>query len=82
MINVEEFLKENQIEFRLHLHPLVYTAEEAAKYNSNFTGMSCKNLLLKDQKGKRYFLIILPSNRKADLDNVATTVGEKKLSFE
>jgi len=80
-MNVEDFLKENDIEFKIHEHPAVYTTEDLAKYSSKFLGLTCKNLLLKDQKGKRFFLIILPAVERADLNKIASMVSEKKLSF-
>ncbi len=81
MANVEQFLKDNQIEYISHEHPAVYTCEEAEKYCGHIPGLASKNLLLKDQKGRRCFLIVLPANKKADIKKISEIVGEKKLSF-
>ena len=79
--SVDEFLIAHQIEFTLHEHPAVYTTDQAAVHTAHIPGMDCKNLLLKDQKDKRFFLLILPASEKADLTEFASKVGEKKLSF-
>lgn len=81
MVNVEEFLKNNHIEYRLHEHPAVYTCEEAEKYRGNFLGAACKNLFLQDKKGKNFFLVISPANKKTDLRELANITGVNKLTF-
>ena len=80
-VEVEDFLKENQIEFVLHEHPAVYTTAEAAVHTAHIPGLDCKNLVLKDQKSRRFFLLVLPAEVKADINEFAKSVGEKKLSF-
>lgn len=80
-IVVEEYLEKNNIDFVLHEHPAVYTSAEAEVHTANIPGLNCKNLLLKDQKSKRFFLLILPADVKADLQGFAKVVNEKKLSF-
>jgi len=81
MVNVEEYLQTHQISYMLHEHPAVNTCVELDKYIGSISGLSCKNLLLKDQKGKRYFLFVLPSSKKADLKKFCGQVGENKVSF-
>ena len=81
MENVEDFLKSKEIEYILHEHPAVYTCEEAEKYCGNVPGLACKNLLLRDKKGKRYFLAVLPAAKRTDLKKFANIVGEGKVSF-
>lgn len=81
MVNVEEYLQAHQINFILHEHPAVYTCSELDSYIGAVSALACKNLLLKDQKGKRYFLFILPSSKKADLKKICELVGENKVSF-
>lgn len=81
MANVEEFLKLKGIEYVLHEHPAVYTCEEAERFCGDIPGLSCKNLLLKSKKSSRYFLIILPAAKRADLKEIGETVGEKHITF-
>lgn len=80
MNNVNQFLLENNIDFTLHKHPAVYTCEEAEKYCSNIPGIPSKNLLLRNKKANRYFLLVLPATKKTDLKKFEKLVGEK-ISF-
>lgn len=79
MISVEEYLTSHGIVFKVHVHPPVQTCEELAQYN--IPGLACKNLFLRDQKKKRYFLVVLPADQRTDLKKLAEQVGDKKLSF-
>ena len=78
MVNVEDFLASHNIIFVPHEHPAVYTCEELEQYG--VPGLPCKNLLLRDQKKKRYFLVILPASKRTDLKKLGEITGEK-LSF-
>lgn len=81
MTDVEQFLKSNQIEYVLHEHPAVYTCEEAEKYRGNIPGLASKNLLLRDQNNKRYFLMVLPAKKRLDLKKLCNIVGINKITF-
>lgn len=81
MTIVEDFLKSKKIEYVLHEHPAVYTCEDVEKRCGNVPGLACKNLLLRDKKGRRYFLVILPATKRTDLKKFAGIVGEDKMSF-
>ncbi len=77
MNNIEQYLTANQIKYVLYEHPAVYTCEEAEKYCGDILGLPCKNLLLRDKKKRRYFLLIFPAKKRADLKKISETVGEK-----
>ena len=64
-------------------HAPVYTIEEMdALGNDFFEGaMICKNLFVRDQKGKRHFLVVLPEEKRAPLDVIANKIGSTRLSF-
>lgn len=81
MTNVEDFLKANGIDYVQHEHVAVFTAEDLGKHCSHVPGLHCKNLFLRNQKYKRYFLVVLPATHTTDLKKVSEVVGEKKLSF-
>lgn len=81
MTDVEQFLQSNKIEYILHEHPAVFTCEDAEKHCIGVPGLACKNLFLRDEKNKRYFLVILPASKRADLKKVGEMVGERRLSF-
>lgn len=81
MVNVEEFLKKNAIDYVLHEHPAVYTCEEAEKLCPDVPGASSKNLFLRDDKKRRYFLVIVDSKKRVDLKQLGETLGVKRISF-
>lgn len=74
-------LKELGIGFSRHEHPPVFTVAEAEPYWACLPGTHCKNLFLRDEKGKRHFLLIAEFHKPVDLKKLAATVGEKRLSF-
>jgi Ala-tRNA(Pro) deacylase len=78
-VEVESFLTSNGIAFRSHEHPPVLTCDELAQYG--LPGLACKNLFLRDQKKRRFFLVVLPAHERTDLAHIGEVVGERKLSF-
>lgn len=81
MISVETFLQSHDIAYILHEHPAVFTCEEAEKYCSHISGLACKNLFLKSKKNDRYFLVILPAKKRADMKRICELVQEKGITF-
>ena len=75
------YLDERGIKYDLHRHVAVFTSEEADKHRDGFTGVSCKNLFLRNKKATRHFLVTIPTTERFDLDAFAASVGEKHLSF-
>jgi len=78
---VVERLRELGIEFTRHEHPPVATVAEAEAHWADIDATHCKNLFLRNQKGSRHYLVILPAAKQADLRAVAAQVGDGKLSF-
>jgi Ala-tRNA(Pro) deacylase len=62
-------------------HPPVATVDEAAQHWSGIDATHCKNLFLRNQKGNRHYIVILPHHKRADLRAVADQIGDGKLSF-
>ncbi len=62
-------------------HPPVYTTEEAERYMGDIEATDTKNLFLRDEKGRSYYLVILPAEERVDLKKLAEKLEEKKLSF-
>ena len=81
MINVKKFLESHRIEYVLHEHPAVYTCEEAERCCGNIPGLACKNLFLRDSRGKRFFLAVLPAKKRADLKKLGRILGVDKITF-
>jgi len=78
---VFEKLKELNIEYEITEHPAVYTIEEMDNLGITAQGDVCKNLFLRDEKGKRHFLVVLGKDKRADLKNIQKQLGTTRLSF-
>lgn len=78
---VYEVLDELGISYTSKEHPPVFTVEEAEDVWKDIEGTHCKNLFLRDQKGKRHFLVVLKHLKKADLRSLSEQIGAGKLSF-
>lgn len=61
-------------------HPPVFTVEESAGIHAALPAAHTRNLFLKDRQ-KRFWLIVLPHDRRADLKAFAGTLGAGKFSF-
>ena len=80
---VLEKLNTLNIEYKEITHGEVYTIEEMdALGKEYFEGAKiCKNLFVRDQKGKKHFLVVLPEEKRAPLDIIADKIGSTRLSF-
>lgn len=78
---VYEVLRKLGIAYVKHEHPPVYTVDQAEQYWEDIEGTHCKNIFLRNKKGKRHYLVILLSLKKADLNALERQLGEDRLSF-
>lgn len=76
-----QFLVENGIEYERHDHPAVYTVEEAGRLVPDLPAAKTKNLFLRDKKGQRHFLVIVPADKRIDIKTLSDVVGSTRLSF-
>ncbi len=74
-------LRELDISYTKHEHPPVYTVEEAEQHWENITGAHCKNLFLRNKKGKNHYLVIAKSEKRVNLKALTSRLGEDRLSF-
>lgn len=79
---VFEELKKLNIDYKEIKHTPVYTIEEMDELGDIFENAKiCKNLFVRDQKGKRHFLVVMPEEKRAPLSEIAEKIGSTKLSF-
>ena len=83
MEEVIHTLQELGMHYELLTHKPVYTIEDMDTLDKKiFKGAEiCKNLFLRDQKGKRHFLLVLCSEKKADMAKIREQVLSTRLSF-
>ncbi len=67
MKDVLDTLDELGIPYQKIEHPPVFTMEEAKEHWSDLDAVFCKNLFLRDYKGKQHYLVILPIEKQLDI---------------
>lgn len=75
----EEFARDGVVLEKLE-HAAVYTVEESAAIHEALPAAHTKNLFLKDKQGG-FWLVTLPSERRADLKAFAALLDAGKFSF-
>lgn len=78
---VYEKLKELGVAFDILEHEPVYTIDEMRNIEGMKIENVCKNLFLRDEKGKRHFLVVLREDKSADLKSIRAQIGSTRLSF-
>ncbi len=75
------FLAEHRIVYQRCEHPAVFTVEEAARRVPPLPGARTKNLFLRDQPGRRHFLVCVPAAKQVDLRALSGAIGANRLGF-
>lgn len=81
MSDILTVLEDLHLPYEICEHPAVYTVAEANQLEGRLTlrGAGCKNLFLKHKD--RFFLYVLPGDRRADLKNIGRILGVGSLKF-
>jgi Ala-tRNA(Pro) deacylase len=61
-------------------HPPLFTVEEGREWWHKIPGLHCKNLFLKDKKDK-IWLVVMPGDKRADINQLEKRIGAARLSF-
>jgi Ala-tRNA(Pro) deacylase len=80
-MDIYEFLSEHSIGYERHDHPPVFTCEEAQRLVPPMPGGDTKNLLLRDKKGRKHFLVATGYDKKVDLKALSQILSVSNLSF-
>lgn len=75
------FLAKHDISYERFDHPAVFTCEESARLCPPMPGAHTKNLFLRDDKGRRHFLVSVPHGKSVDLKGLGALLGVKGLGF-
>ena len=83
MEEILQRLKELGIQYELIEHKAVFNMEEMDALGKDFFkgATICKNLFLRDQNGKRHFLVTMKEEKQANLAEIAKSCLATKLSF-
>lgn len=78
---IYKYLKEENISYEITNHKAVYNMEEASKIDIPYPNQDAKNLFVRDDKKKNYYLITVRGNKRVDLKEFSTKNNTRRLSF-
>ncbi len=78
---ITEFLQEHGIAFRQQEHPAAQTIEDIENYGLDGTETIAKNLFLRDDKKRNYYLVTVCKDKTVNLKELRTVLGSRPLSF-
>ena len=81
MVDLYQILAAHHVEYERYDHPAVYTVEDVRRLVPPLPAVKTKNLFLRDHKGKRHFLLIVPAEKRVHIKALHTVLGTSRLSF-
>lgn len=79
--NILTRLNELEISFQIVDHAPAFTMDDLNAMGLNPDNAVCKNLFLRDYKGKRHMLVVLRGDKQADLVKIREEIDSSRLSF-
>lgn len=78
-----KILEELEIEFEKFEHEAFPTCESSKGfYEKNDLGLDCKNIFLRNKRGRKHYLAVLPAEKQIKIPSLAEFLEEhKKMSF-
>ena len=80
-MDIYSFLTEHHIEYERFEHPPVYTVEDVHRLALNLPGARIKNLFLREKKGPRHFLVVVPDDKRVDMKALPKILESGHVSF-
>jgi Ala-tRNA(Pro) deacylase len=81
MADLYQFLADHNIDYERHDHPPVFSVEDVKRLVPHLPAAKTKNLFLRDHKGRRHFLVIVPAEKRVDIKALPGAIGSSRLSF-
>jgi Ala-tRNA(Pro) deacylase len=81
MMDVYQFLADHHVAYQRHDHPPVFTVADVERLVPPLPAAKTKNLFLRDKKGKRHFLVVVPAKKRVDIKGLGGAIGAGRLSF-
>jgi Ala-tRNA(Pro) deacylase len=81
VVDLYRFLADHHIEYERYDHPAVFTVEDVRRLVPPLPAAKTKNLFLRDQKGRRHFLVIVPADKRVAIKALHEEIGSSRLSF-
>lgn len=78
---VYDFLNDQEIEYEVTDHKAVYDMAELAEIDLPYPEADAKNLFIRDDKKRQYYLISVQGDKRVDLKAFRDQVNTRRLSF-
>lgn len=78
---VYEFIKNKGIWHEITEHKAVFSMEELSEVEIPYPKYDAKNLFVRDDKKRNYYLITVKGNKRVDLKEFKTKNNTRRLSF-
>ena len=78
---IYDFIKSRNIQYEVTGHEAVFNMEDLSKVEVLYPEYDAKNLFVRDDKKRNYYLITVKGNKRVDLKKFRTNNGTRPLSF-
>lgn len=78
---VYEYLDQHNITYTVSEHPPIHTIDALEEYDIPNKDKIAKNLFLRNDSGKKHYLITIRQDKKVDLKDLREKIGSSRLSF-
>ena len=79
--DIYNYLKENDIKYEVDEHKAVYNMEELKDIVLKYPECDAKNIFVRDDKKRNYYLITIKGDKKVNLKEFEKTYDTRRLSF-
>lgn len=79
--DIYEYLDTNRINYEVTEHDAVFNMAEAAKISLPYPEAEAKNLFIRDDKKRNYYLITVKGDKRVDLKEFRSRFGTRALTF-
>jgi Ala-tRNA(Pro) deacylase len=78
---VYQYLRELNITYTVSEHPPIHTIDALDEYNIPNKDKIAKNLFLRNDNGKKHYIITVRQDKQVDLKDLREKIGSSRLSF-
>lgn len=78
---IYDFLDEKGVDYEVDEHEAVMNMEELSQVDLKYPGRDAKNLFVRDDKKRNYYLITVFGDKRVDLKQFKEKHGTRRLSF-
>lgn len=80
-VQVLDLLGRLKIDYRIAEHPPANTVEDIDAFHLPDADRIVKNLFLRDENKKHYYLLVMPKDKAANFKEIRSLLGSRPLSF-